>query len=114
MMMARIQVGVIRHASVANAIGKALGVEPAPDIRIGRGRITITFRRLGATRWAETQQADYALKVADIARNVLSTDSRRGLRKRATTRAIVVTYEDATLVRGCSVVARWECVVPTG
>jgi len=43
-MMARIQVGVIRHASVANAIGKALGVEPAPDIRIGRGRITITFR----------------------------------------------------------------------
>ena len=25
--------------------------------------------------------------------------------------AIVIIYEDATLVKGCAVVARWECVV---
>lgn len=112
--MARIQIGVVRYASVANTIAKALGIEPAPECRIGRGRITLTFRRLGATRWAERQQVEYALKVAEIARKVLAADSRRTVRGRAATRAIVVIYEDAALVRGCSVVARWECVVPTG
>lgn len=54
--MPRIQVGVVRYASVANAIAKALGIEPAPECRIGRGRITLTLRRLGATRWAEARR----------------------------------------------------------
>ena len=112
--MARIQIGVVRYASIANEIAAVLGIEPAPECRIGRGRITLTFRRLGATRWAEAQQVEYALHVAEIARKVLSADSRRSVRVRAGTRAIVVIYEDAALVRGCSVVARWECVVPTG
>lgn len=110
--MSRLQIGVVRYASVAAAIAHALGVEPAPDCRIGHGRITLTFRRLGASRWSEAQQIDYALRAADVARRVLSADSRRAVRQRAA-RAIVVVYEDATLVRGCAVVARWECVVPT-
>ena len=112
--MARLGIGVVRYGSTANAITRALGIEPAPECRIGRGRIALTFRRLGATRWAEARQIEYALKVAEIARKVLAADSRRMVRGRATTRAIVVIYEDAALVRGCSVVARWECVVPTG
>lgn len=109
--MSRLQVGVVRYASVAAAIGRALGVEPAPDCRIGQGRITLTFRRLGASRWPENRQVEHALRAAAIARSTLAEDPRRAVRERAT-RAIAVVYEDATLVRGCAVVARWECVVP--
>jgi hypothetical protein len=109
--MSRLQVGVARYGSVAQAIGRALGVEAAPQCQIGQGRITLTFRRLGASRWSEHQQIEHALRVAATARAVLADDPRRAVRERAT-RAIVVVYEDATLVRGCAVVARWECVVP--
>jgi hypothetical protein len=110
-MMSRLRVGVIRYASVANEIGQALGLDPPPDCRIGRGRITITFRGIGASRWPETRQVDYALRVTSIARQLLGADTRRAVNRRAHDRAIVVVFEDSTLVRGCSVVARWECVV---
>jgi hypothetical protein len=33
-------------------------------------------------------------------------------RHRSVADAIVVVYEEATLVVGCAVVSRWECVVP--
>jgi hypothetical protein len=89
----------------------ALGVEPVPVCRIGHGRITLTFRRAGASRWSEEQQIEHAIRVAAVARNVLANNPRRAVRRRAT-RAIVVVYEDLTLVRGCEVLARWECVVP--
>ncbi len=109
--MSRLQVGVVRYASLAGAIAQALGIEPAPECRIGRGRITITFRRVGASRWPEARQIDQALRVAAIARTVIAADPRRAVRQRAT-RAIVVVYEDATLVRGCAVTGRWERVIP--
>jgi hypothetical protein len=109
--MSRLQVGVVRYLSAATAIGKALGVEPAPYCRIGHGRITLTFRQLGASRWSENQQIEYALRAAAAARAVLGDDPRRTVRER-TNRAIVVVYEDATLIRGCAVVGRWECVIP--
>lgn len=111
--MARLKAGIIRYNSVATAIASALGVEPAPEIRIEQLRLTITFRRLGASRWPEARQVEYALRAASVARRALAADRRRGVRDRAT-RAIVVVYEDASLVRGCAVVARWECVVPYG
>ena len=111
--MNRLQGGVIRYASAAAAIGRALGVDPKPDCQIGRGRITLTFRRIGASRWSEEQQIEYAFRAVVVARAVLADDHRRAVRRRAT-RAIVVVYEDVTLVRGCEVLARWECVVPTG
>jgi hypothetical protein len=110
-MISRLQVGVVRYASVGAAIGRALGIEPAPYCRIGRGRVTLTFRRLGATRWSESQKIEHALRAAATAREVLTGDRRRRVRERAT-RAIVIVYEDATLVRGCPVVARWECIIP--
>jgi hypothetical protein len=50
-----LKIGVIRYASVAESIARALGVEPAADI--------------------------------------------------------VVVYQDASVVRGCAVVGRWEFVV---
>ena len=109
--MSRLQIGVTRYASVAHAIGDALGTHPAPDCRIGQGRITLTFGRIGASRWPEARQIEHALRVAAIARTVLASDGRPAVRQRAT-RAIVVVYEDATLVRGCAVTARWQCVVP--
>jgi hypothetical protein len=109
--MSRLQVGVVRFASVATAIGRALGVKPAPYCQIGHGRITVTFRRLGASRWSENRQVEHALRAAATTRAVLAGDSRRSVRERAT-RAIVIVYEDATLIRGCAVLARWECVVP--
>lgn len=77
----------------------------------GYARVTLTFRRLGASRWSENQRIEHALRAAATARAVLADDSRRVVCERAT-RAIVVVYEDATLARGCAVVARWECVVP--
>lgn len=109
--MRKLKAGVVRYASIATEIASALGIEPAPDCRIGQGRITITFRRLGASHWSEPEQIEHALRVAAVARTVLANDSRRAVRDRVT-RAIVVVYEDAALVRGCDVVARWECVVP--
>ena len=49
--------------------------------------------------------------VQTIRRELLAADPRRSVRQRAT-RAIEVVYEDASLVRGCAVAGRWECVVP--
>jgi hypothetical protein len=108
--MARLQLGVVRYASIATAIEHAIGVEPPPDCRFVRGRIRLTFRSHGAARWPEAEQIEYALRVAAIARSVLSADSRRAVRA-LVTRAIVVVCEDAKLLRGCTVTARWECVV---
>jgi hypothetical protein len=109
--LSRLHIGVRRYASVATAIGHALGVEPAPDCSIGQRRITVTFRRAGAWRWSGDQQIEHALRVADVVRAVLADDPRRAVRKRVT-RAIVVVYEDSTLVHGCEVLSRWQCVVP--
>lgn len=53
---------------------------------------------------------EHAHRAAAIARSVLADDPRRAVRRRAT-RAVVIVYEDAALVRGCEVVARWECVI---
>ena len=111
--MSRLKLGIVRYASVGNAIGDALHLESPPDCRIGQGRITLTFRQLGASRWPEARQIEHALHAAAVARGVLARDSRRAVRQRAT-RAIVVVYEDAGLSRGCGTVARWECVVPAG
>jgi hypothetical protein len=109
--MSRLQVGVVRYAAVASAIGRSLGVEPEPDCRIGHGRITLTFRRLGASHWSEERQIVFALRAAASARAILRNDRRRAALQRAD-RAIVIVFEDASLVRGCAVNARWECVVP--
>ena len=109
--MSRLRVGIVRYSSLATAIERALGADRPPECRIGQGRITITFKRLGATRWDESRQIDYALLAATVAREVIAEDKRRAVRQRVT-RAIEVVYEDTTLLRGCAVVARWECVVP--
>lgn len=109
--MSRLRAGIVRYASLATAIERAIAGERPPECRIGQGRITITFKRLGATRWEEARQVEHALRVASIVRELLTADSRRAARQRAA-RAIEVVYEDASLVHGCAVVARWECVVP--
>jgi hypothetical protein len=107
------RLGMVPYASVATEIGRVLGVDPAPYCQIWQGRVALTFRRLGASRWSENQQIEHAVRAAAVARTVLAGDRRRAVRGRAT-RAILVVYEDATVVRGCAVVARWECVVPAG
>jgi hypothetical protein len=110
--MNRLQ-GFVRYASAAAAIGQPLGVDPALDCGLFHGRIMLQFRRLGAWTWSEEQRIDYALRAVAVARVVLANDAKRAVRRRST-RAIVVVYEDAMIARGCDVVARWECVVPTG
>lgn len=109
--MARFKVGIVRYASVGRAIGDALRTKPPPTCHVGQGRITLTFRQIGASRWPEVRQIEHALSVAATARGVLAADSRPVVRRRAA-RAIVVVYEDVGLSRGCTVAARWECVVP--
>ena len=100
-----------RFKKAATAIAEELGVRPQPDIRIGRGRITVKFRQLGASGWSEDRRIDHAFQVAAVVRELLEAGTRRSLRRRAS-RAVVVTYEDQTLAHGCDVDARWVCVVP--
>ena len=102
---------VFAFRSVGDAIGRALRVDPAPDCQILHGRTILTFRRLGASRWPEPQQMEFALRASDVARAVLADDKRRQVRKGAT-RAIVIAFKDAAVVEGCEVTARWECTVP--
>jgi hypothetical protein len=103
---------VVRFRSVAGVIARGLGIEFPLDCRIEHGRATLTFRRLGAARWPEAQQIDYAVRVVNVARAVFAEDTRR-LVRRAAAWATVVVYEDASIVQGSAVVARWECVVPS-
>ena len=109
--MTRLQVGIVRYASVARRIAEALQVDVPPDCRLRQGRTTITFRHLGASRWPAQRQIEFGLHAASVARRVIASDSRRVIRDRAK-RAIVIVFEDATLDRGCAVTSRWECVVP--
>jgi hypothetical protein len=102
---------VFRFPSVGDAVARGLGIDAAPECRRENGRVILIFRRQGATRWSEAQQAELALRTANVARAVLAEHSRRELRASAR-RAIVVVYEDAAVVQGCAVTARWECVVP--
>jgi hypothetical protein len=103
--------GFGRRAAVASEIGYALGLRTMPDIKIGRGRVTITMRQTGASRWTEGEKMEHAMRVAETSRSVLSGNSRRGVRRRAK-RAIVVVYEDSMLVNGCDTASRWECIIP--
>jgi len=102
---------VFTFRSVGEAIGRAMRVDPPPDCRVANGRTILTFRRLGAARWPEAQQMEFALRAAAVARGVLADDERRQL-KRGATRAIVIAFKDAGVVQGCEVTARWECTVP--
>lgn len=53
----------------------------------------------------------FALRAAAATRRVFQDDERRQLRA-AATRAMEVAFEDAAVVQGCAVSARWECTVP--
>ena len=103
---------VFSFRSVGDAIGRALRVDPPPDCRILHGRTVLTFRRLGAARWPEAQQVEFALRAASTARAVLADDRRQQIRKGAT-RATVVSFKDSAVVQGCEVTARWECTIPS-
>jgi hypothetical protein len=109
--MAQFNFEVFRFRSTAEAIARALRIEPPPECRIQNGRTYLTFRRLGAARWPEAQQLDLVRRAVAVTRAVLADDERRQLRKSAP-KAIVVAFEDATLVDGWPVTTRWECTVP--
>ena len=96
---------------MARKIANELDVNPAPDIRIGQGRIAIKFRQLGASSWSETRRVEHAVHVAHVVRSLLADSDRWALRRRAG-RAVVVSYEDAMYAAGCDIDARWVCVVP--
>lgn len=101
---------MVRYASVADAIERRFALGRA-ECRIGQGRLYIVLRGAGATRWEPSAQLAQALEMAAVARDVLSSDARSALRRRAG-QAIVVRFEDAANARGCDVRAVWECVVP--
>lgn len=111
--LSRLRGGFIRYGSIAKTIAQELTLESTPDCKIGGGRVYLTFRNVGATRWSLEQQAEHALRAAAVARAVFARDHRAPVRRRVR-RAIVVAYEDDSLVRGCAVTARWECIVPAG
>ena len=109
--MAKLRLGIVRYASVANAIAQQLQLTTVPQCTIGAGRISITFRNIGASGWADEARLQHAVGAAAIARSHLSTDSRADVRARST-RAIVVAYDEATTVAGIAVTHRSEYVVP--
>lgn len=109
--MAQFNFEVFRFRSTAATIARALNLEPPPECRIQNGRTYLTFRRLGATRWPQAEQMDLVRRAVAVTRAVLADDERRQLRKSAP-KAIVVAFEDSTLVEGCAVTERWECTVP--
>jgi hypothetical protein len=109
--MSRSLFEVFTFRSIGDAIAHALQLPVSPECRVVNGRVTLTFRRLGAARWPEMQQMELVHRAVGVARGVLADDSRRQLRRGAA-RAIVVVFEDASLVQGCAVTARWECALP--
>ena len=109
--MAQFNFEVFRFRSTAATIARALGIEPPPECHIQNGRTYLTFRRIGAARWPESQQMDLVRRAVAVTRAVLADDDRRQLRKSAP-KAIVVAFEDSTLVDGWPVTMRWECTVP--
>ena len=102
---------VFSFRSVGDAVARGLHVEESPDCRIVNGRTVITFRRLGAVQWPEAQQVEFALRAAAVARVVLAEHPRAQLRRGAA-RAIVIVFKDATVLEGCEITRRWECIVP--
>jgi len=111
--MKRPSLSLNRYAAVGRALAEALGVNPPPVCRIGRGRITFKFRQSGVSRWPEDERIEYALQVAETARNLLGADTRKRVRRRVS-RAIVVVFEDSHLDRGCDIISRWQCIIPSG
>lgn len=111
MELKRPRIGLVRYTPVVRDIARALGLQTVPAFRIGRGRIMLIFRQLGASRWAADERIEYAFQVANMARSVFASDHRRLVRRHAK-RAVVVVYEDVLLEGGCDVRARWECIVP--
>ncbi len=101
----------LRLRKAGKTIAEELGVEPPPLIRIARGRLTIRFRQLGASRWSETDRMEHAFEIAATVRAILAAHSRWVLRRRAS-RAVAVIYQDTMIVNGCDIESRWECVVP--
>ena len=101
----------INYASVAQNIAQALSVTNPPKVKVGRGRISVIFRQLGASRWPVEARMEYAFQIAGVTRAVFAGDHRRLVRRRAN-RAIVVVFEDVLLEQGCDVAARWQIVVP--
>ena len=90
-LMAQFNFEVFRFRSTAATIARALGIEPPPECRIQNGRTYLTFRRLGATRWPESQQMDLVRRAVAVTRAVLADDDRRQLSK-SSAKAIVVAY----------------------
>jgi hypothetical protein len=109
--MNRPRIGIIRYTPLVRDLANSLGIQTVPAFRIGRGRITLIFRQLGASRWPAEERIEYAFHVANVTRSMFAADHRRLVRRRAN-RAIVVVFEDVFLERGCDITARWQCIVP--
>ena len=70
-----------------------------------------SFVGLGARLLLQALKLALVGRAVAVTRAVLADDDRRQLRKSAA-KAIVVAYEDSSLVDGCAVTERWECTVP--
>lgn len=100
-----------RYPDVLEAIERQLASDGRLMCTFGAGRVYLSLRGAGATRWGLDAQLARALEMAAAARSVLAGDARAAVRVHAQ-HAIVVRYEDATMAAGCDVRAQWECVVP--
>jgi hypothetical protein len=110
--MARFRLRPTRYPDVLEAIERQLASDGRLSCSLGVGRVYLSLRGAGATRWGAEVQLARALEMAAVARGVLAADARAPVRVHAQ-HAIVVRYEDAVVAAGCDVRAQWECIVPT-
>jgi len=109
--MAPFRLRATRYPEVLDAIERHLAGEGRVTCTLGAGRVHLTLRGAGATRWSPDAQLARALAMASAARAVLVADARAPVQAHAR-HAIVVRYEDVTVAAGCDVRAQWECVIP--
>jgi hypothetical protein len=109
--MPRLRLGVVRYASVAEAIEQRLAVGRRPTCDIRQGRVYLVLRGVGASRWEPAAQLAYALDAATVAREALAAHPRSAVRAHAR-HAVVVRLEDVGVEHGCEVRTQWECIVP--
>ena len=107
-----VRLTLTRYPDVLERIERQLAPGGHLTCRLGAGRVYLTLRGVGATRWDYAEQMRRALEMAALARAILAGDPREPVRVHSH-HAITVKYEDVGVAEGCEVRATWECVVPT-
>src|SRR5688500_16064695 len=102
---------ITRYGPLLKAIERQLAPEGGLTCRFGAGRVYLTWRGVGASRWDPSAQLARALEMTAVVRTALAADTRAPVRVHGK-HAVVVRFEDTGIAEGCEVRSHWECIVP--